>query len=318
MFEFSNKNALIALAQYLKTNQYQFVTPTPTSHARVLQRGSLPITPSLRDIFGWNIDFSLNTIEPVLADLMQQAGVLIASNHLVKSNVRFSSLGQHLFVHSKYPTTDADAVFFGPDSYRFARLLKQTIVNLPFKNYKTVVDIGCGSGIGGIMAVEYLDNLPKQIILTDINPKALAFASFNAQLANIQGVSLVKSDLYAKIKTPVDLIISNPPYLIDQKARAYRHGGGEYGSLLSTRIVEEGLPLLAANGAMILYTASAIVDGHNTFFNSLKTIMQNKAYQFEFEEIDPDVFGEELLLPEYQKADRIAVVSLVVMNKNNH
>jgi hypothetical protein len=133
VFGISDKNALIALAQYLKSNQYQFVAPTPLSHARVLQRGKLPIKPSLRDIFGWNHAFSLNTVEPELADLMQRAKVLMANNNLVKSCLRFSSLGQHLFMHSGYPTTDADTVFFGPDSYRFARLLKQVIAN-PLKN----------------------------------------------------------------------------------------------------------------------------------------------------------------------------------------
>ena len=54
---------------------------------------------------------------------------------------RFSTLNDLLLAHSPYPTTDADAVFFGPDTYLFCKLISDAI--------KTAVDIGCGSGAGG-------------------------------------------------------------------------------------------------------------------------------------------------------------------------
>jgi release factor glutamine methyltransferase len=47
---------------------------------------------------------------------------------------RFSTLNNLLLAHSPYPTTDADAVFFGPDTYRFCKLISDTI--------KKAVDIG--------------------------------------------------------------------------------------------------------------------------------------------------------------------------------
>jgi release factor glutamine methyltransferase len=40
---------------------------------------------------------------------------------------RFSTLNNLLLAHSPYPTTDADAVFFGPDTYRFCKLISDTI-----------------------------------------------------------------------------------------------------------------------------------------------------------------------------------------------
>jgi hypothetical protein len=53
---------------------------------------------------------------------------------------RFSTLNDLLLAHSPYPTTMRDV--FGPDAYRFCKLISDTI--------KTAVAIGCGSGAGGM------------------------------------------------------------------------------------------------------------------------------------------------------------------------
>lgn len=42
---------------------------------------------------------------------------------LFTSAVRVSRVLDSLFLHSAYPTTAHDAVFLGPDSYRFADLI---------------------------------------------------------------------------------------------------------------------------------------------------------------------------------------------------
>lgn len=321
MANLANKDALILLAEYLKAGGYEFVTTTPLSHERVLSRPSIEANSTqanitTRDIFGWNRQFSLKKIDTVLASLMHESGVLAEHGDLVKSKVRFSTLDQKIFMHSSFPTIETDAVFFGPDSYRFASLLNRTIPNLPLKKYNKILDIGAGSGVGGIVAASCLRGRFDELVLVDINPKALVYAEVNTILAGITDVSFIESNLYASVEGKVDLIVSNPPYLIDQEARAYRDGGGEYGSLLSKRIVDEGLALLASGGALVLYTASAIVNGRDTFFSSIQPILDSKHIYYEYREIDPDVFGEELLLPEYKHADRIAVVSLVVINQS--
>ncbi|MCY7319418.1 MAG: SAM-dependent methyltransferase, partial [Ramlibacter sp.] len=109
-----------------------------------------------------------------------------------------------------------------------------------------------------------------------------------------------------------DLIVSNPPYLVDASARTYRDGGGPLGAGLSERIVAEGLPRLAPGGRLVLYTGAAIVDGADPLFEALQPLLQRRGWRFSYRELDPDVFGEELDLPAYQRADRIAAVALVV------
>jgi methylase of polypeptide subunit release factors len=107
-------------------------------------------------------------------------------------------------------------------------------------------------------------------------------------------------------------VVSNPPYLIDDLARAYRHGAGEWGEGLSLRIVEEASKRLSPGGYLILYTGSAIVNARDPFRQRCEAILSEHAVEVRYEEIDPDVFGEELERPRYAAVDRIAAVALIV------
>ena len=108
--------ALAELGHALRSRGYRFTTITPATHARVVGRGAK--ARSVRDIFGWSRPFDANVLEPSLFALLQQAGCVEQRGELFRSTVRFSSLGDRLFVHSAYPTSEADAVFFGPDTHR--------------------------------------------------------------------------------------------------------------------------------------------------------------------------------------------------------
>src|SRR5690606_38669702 len=94
-----------------------------------------------------------------------------------------------LFAHSGFPTTDADAVFFGPDTYRFCALLERAAGRA-----KRVVDVGCGSGVGGLV----LGAAAKRVVLADINERALRFARVNAALAGVDA-EVVRSDVLADV-----------------------------------------------------------------------------------------------------------------------
>ena len=148
-----------------------------------------------------------------------------------------------------------------------------------------------------------------RLVLADINQRALRFSRINAALNGVPGVQVVESDLYANVDGPFDLIIANPPYLVDPLQRTYRHGGGTFGSALSLSIAEQGIAHLARGGRLLLYTGSAIIDGVDLFHQALGERLSGRAVRLGYEEIDPDVFGEELDAPPYDRADRIAVVA---------
>lgn len=306
-------DAFEALGRALLRSGYRFTTVSPDSHRRYLQRRAPEASASLRDVFGWNMPFDPAGLPDDIRALAQDAGALDVSGPLARSRVRYSTIGECIYLHSNYPTLDADSVFFGPDTYRFLSLIEREVAVRP--GVRRVVDIGCGSGAGGLGAVRVLRGLgrPARLEMTDVNPRALRCAAVNARLAGVEDAEVREADLYTGMRPGADLIIANPPYLVDPSRRAYRHGGGPFGAALSERIVSEGLPMLAPGGALLLYTGTVIVNGKDLFFSSMQSVLEQANVDFHYAEIDPDVFGEELDDPVYGGAERIAVVSLVVL-----
>jgi SAM-dependent methyltransferase len=249
-----------------------------------------------------------------LAELASRAGVIEPRDGWLKSSVRFSTLANQLYAHSAYPTDQADAVFFGPDTYRFARMLSSAIAGMRIHRRQRlrILDVGAGSGAGGLHAAALASRLRPTVTLTDVNRRALRYCRVNAALNGIDNVRVVESDLFANIRGSYDLIIANPPYLVDKLGRIYRHGGGHLGSDLSVRFVEAGISRLARGGRLVLYTGSAIVGGRDYLHETLSSVLRGHALRMTYEEIDPDVFGEELDHPPYDRADRIAVVGVTI------
>jgi methylase of polypeptide subunit release factors len=305
--------ALVALGEDLQAAGYRFTTVTPKSHCCVNNRADNTWANSLEGVFGWNRPFRREDFPARMLTLLDEADELEICEDCVRSRVRFSTLADQLFIHSSFPTESADAVFFGPDTYRFARALKQALRGLDLAAPFTIIDIGCGSGAGGLFAaLQLLPQTRADIILSDINPKALRYARINAAINGIPNVRTVLSDVFDQINDAGNLIISNPPYLVDSSARLYRHGGGEFGFELSLRILEASINRLAPGGRLVLYTGTPVIGGVDKFYEALRPLLDARHCSYTYEEIDPDVFGEELGSAPYDRADRIAVVVLTL------
>lgn len=303
--------ALLELGRTLRRDGYAFVTVTPETHRRIDARAALcgdSQARTLRDVFGWNRPFQPRLLPRRMLEPLSAADQLeTVGDGTLRSKVRFSTAENQLFVHSGYPTVQHDAVFFGPDTYRFCSLVQRWAP--PHVGY--AVDVCGGSGAGGIA----LAGRAKRIAIADINRKALDFAAINAALAGVV-LETVASDLLAGIDEAPDLIIANPPYMRDAAGRAYRDGGGERGEGLSLRVVREALSKLAPGGELILYTGTAITGGVDPLRAQVAPLLTAHAahavHDFLYEELDPDVFGEELSTAGYAGVDRIAVVGLHV------
>jgi methylase of polypeptide subunit release factors len=302
----------VELLEALKAQNYRFVTPTPATHARVLARKRE--AKDLRDVLGWSMAFNESAIDPAILSMLRDIDAIEQEGAQLKSRVRVSSLGDDLFLHSAFPTLAHDAVFFGPDSYRFATFIAAELPALGPRGQ--IVDVGAGSGVGGIAAARVLEHRDEMAIVTftDINPAALAFAKANMLATAIPGgFDFAETSGLREVSQQPDLIIANPPYIVDPAHRAYRDGGGMHGGELSLTWAREAAERLEPGGAFLLYTGSAIVGGEDNLKAALFDALSG--FDISYREIDPDVFGEELERADYAAVDRIAVVGLVAIKR---
>lgn len=150
-------DTLVCIGITLKQAKYKFSTITPNSHARILARYKDESVEKdseglLREVFGWNLAFSplignTPSLSPLVTQLQQQ-GLLLNTKNEVKSAIRFSTFCDPstalLFAHSSFPTVESNAIFFGPDTYRFLNYTRKSI-KLYFKSHSgaaRIVDIG--------------------------------------------------------------------------------------------------------------------------------------------------------------------------------
>jgi len=301
--------ALLQLGKRLRADGYRFTCVTPATHARNNAREGTEQARTLRDVFGWSRPFAPSLLSADELRQLERAQVLVPRGELLASTVRWSSLDELLLVHSAFPTEAGDAVLFGPDSYRFAQVIHDHLQHSPTR-VEHAVDIGCGSGVGALLIARAAQHA--QVCAVDINPLALRYTAINAALAGVSNVSVEPSDLLDGITGTFDLIVANPPYMLDRSARTYRHGGGALGAELSLRIVEQARERLGPHGTLLLYTGVAIVEGRDALLEAVRLRLAGPAWSWVYREVDPDVFGEQLAEPGYAQVERIAAVALTV------
>lgn len=304
MLSVEDRSLCELLGELSKIN-YRFVTTTPETHRRVVARRDL--AQDIRDIFGWSLPFAPETAGPRLVSLLEASGMIVSEGSRMRSAVRVSSIGNSLFLHSAYPTTQVNSVFFGPDSYRFINFVRGELSDA--RPVGRVVDIGTGSGVGGIITA--MEARPASVTLSDINPLALRLARINAQHNRVEVETVQGSGLEA-IETSIDLAVSNPPFLMDAAGRSYRDGGGMYGAALSLEWALAAADKLELGGRLLLYTASAIVGGHDGLKTALLERLDSLRFTVSYRELDPDVFGEQLEELHYEDVERIAAVGIVI------
>ncbi|WBH18145.1 methyltransferase [Sphingomonas radiodurans] len=303
--------ALLRLLTLLRTREYDFLAPTPASHARILARPDRQAGTTVADLLGWSIPCAPAEIPADIIVTLDAAGLLDRRpDGMVKAGVRVSALFGCLFAHSPYPTSAQDSVFLGPDSYRFADYISRTIAGLP--QPARILDYGAGAGVGGIVAASLHGNAT--LTIADINPKALALAAVNATAAGIDHHTVQASSI-AEVDGSFDLIVTHPPFMIDPGRRAYRDGGDLYGGRLSLDWTLAAIQKLAPGGRFVMHTGVSIVGGRDVLRDALREAMPAIGFSHDYRLLDPDIYGDELDTPAYSQVDCLAAIGLCVVRE---
>jgi len=165
------------------------------------------------------------------------------------------------------------------DSYLLARAAL-----LEIKEGERFLDIGTGSGI----IASSLLRLGIWGIGTDISPQA-------AKCARLNGIEVIRADLFHGLKGKFDLIIFNPPYLPTSEDERIVGGinraldGGADGRATIYRFLDEARDYLKPRGRIMLVVSSL------TGISEIKNRMQELGFQV-YESLRERFFFEEILV----------------------
>jgi release factor glutamine methyltransferase len=95
-------------------------------------------------------------------------------------------------------------------------LVENTIyyISQYFKEPIDIIDLGCGSGVIGLTLEKKVSTVSVDLI--DISKDALKVAKINKERLNSKA-NIIKSDFLKEINKTYDVIISNPPYIMDNE-----------------------------------------------------------------------------------------------------
>ena len=174
------------------------------------------------------------------AEAFRQAGLLMGDAECLAA-VGVTPVGDCLITHDRREAhLQSGAAEFVPGPSPATRRFADVAIRRPGA---TVLDLGCGQGLLAMRAAE----LGGRVTAADINPRAVAFAAFNAGLNGLDNITCVHGDLFGPVAgVRFDLILANPPFVISPDSTfLYRDGPG-----ICERIAREAPPFLADGGIL--------------------------------------------------------------------
>lgn len=131
---------------------------------------------------------------------------------------------EHYFTNSENLKSNLHDINFSFDAYNFvfksdngvfsknkidyaSLFLVKTFLKTNKKDFKDILDIGCGYGFIGITLSKILD---KHVDMFDINKRAVHLCEMNIEKNKVDA-TVKESNIYENVTKKYDLIITNPP-----------------------------------------------------------------------------------------------------------
>jgi methylase of polypeptide subunit release factors len=171
-------------------------------------------------------------------ELFERIGLVVLENGLVHGTVRLVP-HEHLLIASDRYTEDF------PDHVAAVHGPSATMAHLTVRRpVARALDVGTGNGIQALLAAASAD----RVVATDINERALAFATFNATLNGVENVEFRAGSFFEPVAgEQFDLIVTNPPYVISPESKFLFRDSGMRGDSVSEQVART-LPEHLAEG----------------------------------------------------------------------
>jgi HemK-related putative methylase len=176
-------------------------------------------------------DLIAKQISSTFVDAALEMRLVENNDGFLKSSIcLFPCYGKYFVTdHAERNTAINQVMWLWGESFILGGFVKRT-------RRRRAIDLGTGSGIHAILAADHCT----RVVGADVNPRAIAFAKFNATLNRKSNLEFVLSDLFESVDGTCDLLLTNPPYAPDSAAKPGDNfwSGGVKGTDLLRRIIE--------------------------------------------------------------------------------
>jgi methylase of polypeptide subunit release factors len=202
---------------------------------------------TLARLFLLGDDVEVDRIERAVAPLWTEQLVglrlVVGSAERMRARVRLVPHGDYYIASDAGPESGTDIPF---DHVPGIQAPSVTLAKLAVRRAcARALDVGTGCGIQALLAAKHSE----RVVATDVNPRALAYAGFNAALNRMHTIEFRQGDgLEPVAGERFDLIVANPPYVISPDASYAYRDSGLPADELCRRVVESAAAHLTEDG----------------------------------------------------------------------
>ena len=182
---------------------------------------------------------------------LHRAGLLVEDSEVVHATARLVPHDELLIAsdHAGGAERHADHV---PGVHRPSVALAHLTVR---GTGERALDVATGNGIQAILLAAHADH----VVATDVNPRAVAYAAFNAALNGVRNVETRTGSFFEPVAgEQFDLVVANPPYVVSPESAYLFRDGDLAGDGVSEHVVRAVPRALAPGGFASVLIAWAL------------------------------------------------------------
>jgi methylase of polypeptide subunit release factors len=190
------------------------------------------------------VEQAQSALAPMPVEPLVALGLLHERDGGLQSVATIVPYGELFLVHDHGPEVTEGrlahdhVVGAGQSSLKLAALTPRPVVG-------SALDLGCGSGVQAVRLAHHA----RQVVGTDLNPRALSFTRMTARLNGLDNIETRLGSLFEPVAGETfDLVVSNPPFALSPQCDYLYRDSGATGDALAQQVIGQLPKLLAPGG----------------------------------------------------------------------